>query len=335
MKTCRAIVLLLVPLAVLMPASAVRAAPSGDKASRTLLHRWGPALTCKPIPAQEPLQEPRIVISLDGLTLHLTDPKTGYDRVFPIGVGKVKHGRILTPVTPREGTFEARLDEPAFRDRREPKVRWAWNYACRFWWWDPVARRLLPVYAGLPFIRLSAPGVTGEVGIHGPAEAYREPAGGRLRRGYVSHGCIRMAVDGIQEVYARTAGKRYPVVIQRAVERRADGSAVEIPERWIYAECASDAGCGFEGAYCRKEAGEPRGLCTVACDGTCPDLAGHPRTFCVADPQRPGKGFCAVRANTYWNNGCKRYAGTVRRPWTPRFGTPGGRTSVCMPKAPL
>src|SRR5436305_510635 len=50
---------------------------------------WGSALDCKPIPQLDPLVAPTITVSLDGLTLHLVDTATGYDRVFPIGPGRV------------------------------------------------------------------------------------------------------------------------------------------------------------------------------------------------------------------------------------------------------
>src|SRR6185436_8911351 len=51
--------------------------------------QWGAALTCKTIPNLPALPNPKITISLDGLTLHLTDASVGYDKVFPIGVGQI------------------------------------------------------------------------------------------------------------------------------------------------------------------------------------------------------------------------------------------------------
>src|SRR5260221_6261817 len=50
---------------------------------------WGGALTCKPIPVYPALSNPRITISLQGLTLHLVDDSVGYDKVFPIGPGAI------------------------------------------------------------------------------------------------------------------------------------------------------------------------------------------------------------------------------------------------------
>src|SRR5580765_3361517 len=50
---------------------------------------WGAALTCKPVPNLPPLAHPKITVSLDGLTLHLVDVGGTYDKVFPIGPGKI------------------------------------------------------------------------------------------------------------------------------------------------------------------------------------------------------------------------------------------------------
>src|SRR5688500_9876123 len=50
---------------------------------------WGYALTCKSIPNLPALPNPKITISIDGLSLHLTDASVGYDKIFPIGVGQI------------------------------------------------------------------------------------------------------------------------------------------------------------------------------------------------------------------------------------------------------
>src|SRR6185295_16606149 len=49
---------------------------------------WGAALTCKPVPNLPRLANPKVTVSLDGLTLHLVDVGGTYDKVFPIGPGK-------------------------------------------------------------------------------------------------------------------------------------------------------------------------------------------------------------------------------------------------------
>src|SRR4051812_5374535 len=58
----------------------------------------GAATTCKAIPEVAPLADPEITISLDGLTLHLVDHASDYDRVFPIGPGALDAGVSKTPV---------------------------------------------------------------------------------------------------------------------------------------------------------------------------------------------------------------------------------------------
>ncbi len=118
-------------LGLLLPATGGAAETPGDQAAR----KWGHALQCKPIPALPVLPSPEVVISLDGLTLHLFDRTTGFDRVYPVGVGAVRLGRMLTVPSPSgpKGRYHARLDVMAFRDRPRPEVRWAWNYTCRFW----------------------------------------------------------------------------------------------------------------------------------------------------------------------------------------------------------
>ncbi len=314
-------------LGLLLPATGGAAETPGDQAAR----KWGHALQCKPIPALPVLPSPEVVISLDGLTLHLFDRTTGFDRVYPVGVGAVRLGRMLTVPSPSgpKGRYHARLDVMAFRDRPRPEVRWAWNYTCRFWWQDPDTKTLLPVYAGLPFIRIQEPGGSDD-GIHGPAEDIRREDGGRLRRGYVSHGCIRMEPAGILDLYARTRGKRYPVQIQRAIERRADGTAVDVDDRWFLSECANDEQCNFPGGTCRKNPFATAGFCTAGCDGRCPDRAGYPGSFCVADPDAPDRGICTLRASNF-DNQCKRFQGFVRSPRVRRFGGAKAMASVCLP----
>lgn len=51
------------------------------------------------IPTDLPqLQAPEIIVSLDGLTVHVFDRATGFNRVYPAGVGvKGSSGRSITP----------------------------------------------------------------------------------------------------------------------------------------------------------------------------------------------------------------------------------------------
>ncbi len=162
---------------------------------------WGYATECKPIPDLTPLIDPEIVISLDGLSLHLVDRAGTYNEVFPIGVGQIEDGESLTPVSTglAEGVFHTRTDLQGQDDGATPETaRWSWNYRCRFWWTDDDGDKV-PVFAGLPFIRLVGPPSAG-YGIHGPIDRFYSPTGGQLRRGYVSHGCIRMEAADLVEV---------------------------------------------------------------------------------------------------------------------------------------
>lgn len=293
--------------------------------------KWGQAVFCKAIPELPSLPTPEVVISLDGLTLHLFDRSTGFDRVYPIGVGEIRKGKTLTSTSwsAPGGVYYANLDKPAFYDRQTPRVRWAWNYACRFWWRDKHKGQTLPVYGGMPFIRLQTGGWA-EEGIHGPAERYKQADGGRLSRGYVSHGCIRMASEGILDLYGRTRGKRFPVKVQRDIERREDGTAIDEDERWLLSECQQDSDCNFEDGFCHKNPFFDRGFCTKACTGRCEDMVGRGTSFCVPDPDAPGKGMCTLRAARF-NNHCKRFMGFARRKNVERFGEPKGRSAVCLP----
>lgn len=58
---------------------------------------------------------------------------------------------------------------------------------------------------------------------------------------------------------------------------------------WIGDPCTSDQSCGYEGAICDTSPQYPDGLCSLACDGTCPADPDQPETFCVAFPEG---GFC-------------------------------------------
>ncbi len=289
---------------------------------------WSNALRCKPIPEVEPLANPEIVVSLDGLTLHLRDRGGTYDRVFAIGPGALENGRSLTPtsdMTPT-GNFYTGSNTAEVQD-----ARWGYYYPCRIWHEDRGART--PVFAGLPFIRLSGPPTAG-YGIHGPIDGFTAANGGSLRRGYVSHGCMRMSAADIVEVYGRIhRHPRTPVKVQQAVERLSDGRAVDLAQRWVGAECSANADCNYTGGICRIATGATKGFCTLACTGGCPDRAGEATTFCVRDPASTtaSRGICVVTATGVYNNTCARYRGalTLAR----NVSRPDGSASndVCMP----
>lgn len=304
--------------------------PVGDVLNPPADGNWGSATTCKEIPVVEPLANPKIVVSLDGLTLRLYDEGGTYDRVFPVGVGAIEDGKSMTPVSTQfpAGTFYTRTDErPTFDGPTPAQAKWGWNQACRMWWTGEDGKKV-PVFAGLPFIRLAGHPTSASYALHGPIDDYTIPRGGNLRRGYVSHGCVRMASADILEVYGRIQGKQAEVLVQKPVERREDGTAVDL-DPWMMSECQSDADCGFEGGVCRQNEYSGVGYCTKACTKYCPDKAGHPATFCAEDAESGG-GFCAVKSELVRNNACDRYAGFVRQDGVSR---PDGSAtaSVCVP----
>lgn len=290
--------------------------------------QWTHALRCKDIPALPALAQPEIVVSLDGLTLHLRDRAGGYDKVFAIGPGALEGGRSLTPTsdTAPQGVFYTGTNTAETADGT-----WGYYYPCRIWHEDRGVRT--PVFAGLPFIRLAGPRTAG-YGIHGPIDNFIAPNGGTLRRGYVSHGCVRMSADDIVEVYARIRGRsKVAVRIQQAVERANDGRAVDLESRWIGAECRASSECNYDGGVCRIPAGETTGTCTLPCTMSCPDRAGNATTFCVRDPAATtmSAGICVPRADGVYNNTCVRYR--TRLAYTANAPRPDASltANVCRP----
>jgi lipoprotein-anchoring transpeptidase ErfK/SrfK len=278
------------------------------------------ATTCKPIPTLTKLKSPSITVSLDGLTLHLKDLAGTYDKVFKVGVGKIENGKSLTPVSTSAsgGTFFTSSSTSTVADSG-----WGYWYPCRIWWTDPANGQRSPVFAGLPFIRLTGAPTTG-YGIHGPIDSYDSANGGSLRRGYVSHGCIRMAAEDIVEVYALIQGIKAPVKVQQAVERLSDGTAVDVASKWIGAECKRDADCNYTGGTCYLPADGSPGTCTQACTSSCPDTAGEATTFCSS------AGRCVPQSSSTYNDSCRRYRGRLDYASTTRPDRSKTAT-VCQP----
>lgn len=162
------------------------------------------------VPAELPaLVSPEIVISLEALTVHLFDRETGFTEVYPCGVGVLgSSGRSITPT----GSFAT-----------GPDTDNVWYY---------MARRYHPEYFdGLPFLRLTILNSNNlhTYGMHGPITD-------ELIRGYVSHGCIRMAADDIVRLFHLVRDHAStPVTIQQEVELDALGREVRV---------------GFEAALC-------------------------------------------------------------------------------------
>ncbi|HOX46407.1 MAG TPA: L,D-transpeptidase [Myxococcota bacterium] len=281
---------------------------------------WGAATTCKAIPDLPPLSSPRIIVSLHGLTLRLVDEAAGYDKVFPIGPGAIDS-------SPSSLTYQESLSMyPLLRyDTQDFELRPATITACKIWWRDPATGKRLPVFAGLPFLSWS-----GNYGMHGPIDNYRAANGGTLRRGFVSHGCLRMEAADVLEVYARIRGvARVPVRVSREPERDADGVRVDVPGRWFGSECRADADCDFQNGFCLDNPVGGRGYCAQACSRTCPDKAGYPVSFCVADPGAPERGVCALKEQAE-NRGCRPGDHLVPTART-RFNEPAVSATVCLP----
>ncbi|MCA9548305.1 MAG: L,D-transpeptidase, partial [Myxococcales bacterium] len=149
-----------------------------------------------------PLEDPEIIVSLEGLTVELIDTATGFHKVYPTGVGaRGRDGKSYTPVG-------------RFRTHPDPRNTWFW-----------YPRRYQPEYFdGLPFMRIDARNHEGAqtYGLHGPIT---HP----LQRGFVSHGCMRMQAEDIVEVFyimRQHPGAR--VTIQEAKRRWPDGRVIDV-----------------------------------------------------------------------------------------------------------
>ena len=283
---------------------------------------WGAALTCKTPPNLPVLAAPEIIVSINGLTLRLVDRTTGFEKVFPIGPGAID-------TDPGSQTFGESLSyyPIAAYGKQDFVIKPSGVQPCKIWWTDPATGEKLPVFAGLPFLSWF-----GNYGIHGPIDNFRAPNGGNLRRGFVSHGCIRMEAADILEVYARIKGvAKVPVHVQKEPERLSDGRRVDVPNPWIGAECQSDADCTMPGGFCHPNAATGRGFCTVTCTSTCADRAGYPTTFCVADPADTTRGIC-VEKQMPQDESCRPFDDLVTATRT-RFSQPSVSASVCLPPA--
>ena len=284
---------------------------------------WGAALTCKTVPNLPPLARPEIIVSINGLTLRLIDRTTGFDKVFPIGPGAID-------ADPTSLTYGESLSYyPVLaQGKQDFVIKPSTIQPCKIWWTDPATGERLPVFAGMPFLSWS-----GNYGIHGPIDNYRAPNGGSLRRGYVSHGCIRMAGADVLELYARIKGvASIPVRVQREPERSAAGARVDVTPRWIGAECSADADCAYTSGFCKRNAWSGRGFCSARCTTSCGDRPGAPTTFCVQDPDAAaGQGMC-VPKHLPVNAGCRPYDHFV--PKTLPRPTQATTAAVCVPGSP-
>ena len=296
--------------------------PLGDRSADDKADEgdWGDALNCKPIPDLPALVDPRITISLSGLTLHLFDRATGFDKVFPIGPGQIEEDENQ-PSFGESKSYYPVIATGGHDFALSPNTA----NPCRTWWTDPETGEESPVFAGLPFMPFYGP-----YAIHGPIDRFRAPNGGSLRRGYVSHGCVRLQAADILEIYGRTKTlASVPVHLQREPERLPNGARVDLAARWIGSECGGDADCNFEGGVCHPNAYGGRGFCTARCDRFCPDRADAPMTFCVADRGATNQGMCVSQVVAQ-NPDCRAF-GQMIATFASRMGDPGVSAEVCLP----
>lgn len=104
---------------------------------------------------------------------------------------------------------------------------------------------------------------------------------------------------------------------------------------WVGDPCDDAADCGFKagGKAATCSVGTAgAGLCTVSCEGYCPDSADRSVTFCAAFPD--GKGRCVVKADAR-NASCSAIPGTAAVVASRMIGASGAsaaKATVCMPQ---
>ena len=281
---------------------------------------WGSALECKPLPTNiAPLPNPKITLSIDGLTLRLTDATVGFDKTYPVGPGTIE-------TDPTQPSFMESLSYyPIYRTgRKDFEITPATIQPCKTWWTSETGERI-PVFAGLPFLSFY-----GNYGIHGPIDNYRAPNGGTLRRGYVSHRCFRMEAADILEVYARIKGvAKVPVRLQREPEKTTQGTRVDV-KKFVGSTCTQNSDCsGIAGGFCASNPYTGAGFCSARCTQFCSDRGGT-TTFCVADPADATKGMCVPKVQAT-NFECRPYDHMKVAAATPRFNQPAVVSDVCLP----
>jgi len=272
--------------------------PLGDRlADDKADGNWGAALTCKTLPTLPPLAHPEIVVSLYGQTVHLIDRSTGFDKVFPAGVGAIDTDAANTTLGDSLSYYPIIATGGTTFTLKTANIQ-----SCKTWWTDPETGAKSPVFAGLPFMPWY-----GGYAFHGPIDNFRAANGGNLRRGFVSHGCIRMEAADVGELYARihNAGS-VPVTVQREPERDSAGVRVDIVQRWLGAECSADADCNYAGGVCKPNPVGGRGFCTARCTSACADRAGAPTSYCAADASSPGNGYCMLKTAPQ-NSDCRAF----------------------------
>lgn len=100
---------------------------------------------------------------------------------------------------------------------------------------------------------------------------------------------------------------------------------------FIGTSCSNDQVCGFDNGYCLT-ANTQNGVCSMNCEGTCPDLDGHAPTFCAA--VNPSQGACLPKSAPE-NGACSLLPGTEAVVLPRYIGTSSASAAsatVCLPK---
>ncbi len=111
--------------------------------------------------------------------------------------------------------------------------------------------------------------------------------------------------------------------------------------QWIGDACSDDSSCRFadgSSGICQPIPGSPTGMCTVSCEGLCPDLAEHGSTFCISSgffgaASDVGGGLCARKSQAD-NNFCAATPGLAPRTANRYVGNSSAAArsaEVCVP----
>lgn len=119
---------------------------------------------------------------------------------------------------------------------------------------------------------------------------------------------------------------------------KAQGIVVDRYSNWIGGVCETSEDCIFAESgglgFCLDPDQQFHGLCTVGCEGYCPDRAGWDGTFCAPDPLNPEtNGACVPRAAAS-NAFCADLEGTTAVEVQRFIGSsraPAATATVCMP----
>lgn len=114
-----------------------------------------------------------------------------------------------------------------------------------------------------------------------------------------------------------------PATTPPPIEGRAYGGG-------IGSSCGAEELCSAPATTCFGD--YPSGMCSKPCSRTCPDAAGHGKTFCVADRSGTG-GICVTKTDTtaFPETGCRE---GYRKALVSRFNEVSKTAEVCLPETP-